>query len=73
MQIREAVEDLDVRGMRVPKGTWIHVAVCAIQRDPDIWRQPARIGPSADLDACVLRHTCRLHAMMDSAFLVHCC
>ena len=42
VQIREAVEDLSVRGMRVPKGTWIHVAVCAIQRDPDIWRQPVR-------------------------------
>jgi hypothetical protein len=42
LQVREANEDLELRGMRVPKGTEIHVAVCAIQRDPDVWRQPVR-------------------------------
>lgn len=42
LQIREAVGDMDVCGMRVPKGTWIHVAVCAIQRDPNVWREPVR-------------------------------
>lgn len=42
LQIREAVGDMDVCGLRVPKGTWLHVAVCAIQRDPNVWRQPVR-------------------------------
>ncbi|KAK9845974.1 hypothetical protein WJX81_007324 [Elliptochloris bilobata] len=36
---------LELRGMRVPKGTWIHVALCAIHRDPDIWRQPGAFMP----------------------------
>ncbi|BDA42318.1 Cytochrome P450 3A24 [Coccomyxa sp. Obi] len=45
ISIREAVEDLNLDGFMVEKGTWIHVSLCGIHRDPDVWSKPDEFVP----------------------------
>ncbi|EIE20794.1 cytochrome P450 [Coccomyxa subellipsoidea C-169] len=45
LSIREAVEDLNLNGFLVEKGSWVHVSLCGIHRDPDVWDKPDEFVP----------------------------
>ncbi|CAK0764599.1 hypothetical protein CVIRNUC_003174 [Coccomyxa viridis] len=55
--IREAVEDLDLDGHFVPKGTWIHVSICGIHRDPKVWGNPDEYTPERWVEGSPLEAT----------------
>ncbi|KAK9901608.1 hypothetical protein WJX75_004612 [Coccomyxa subellipsoidea] len=45
ISIREAVEDLNLNGHHIEKGTWLHVSLCGIHRDPEVWDKPDDFVP----------------------------
>lgn len=47
---REAVEDDEIGGYAIPKGTTVGVSGWALHRDPRFWRDPLRFVPSRFLD-----------------------
>ncbi|KAK9828027.1 hypothetical protein WJX81_001818 [Elliptochloris bilobata] len=43
--VREATEDMEVRGHVIPRGAWVHVPMYSIQRDPEVWPEPEAFEP----------------------------
>jgi len=43
--IRQAVEDVEIEGYRVPPGVWVHLPAFVIQRDPRYFADPDRFDP----------------------------
>lgn len=46
--IRQAVEDVEIAGYRVPPGVWVHLPAFVIQRDPRYFPDPERFDPSRE-------------------------
>lgn len=42
---REAAQDCEVLGQRIPAGTAVEVAVGALHRDPEHWPRPEAFDP----------------------------
>jgi cytochrome P450 len=52
---REAVEDLEIGGVAVPRGTMIFLSEWVIHRDPRFWDEPERFLPERWLDGLAER------------------
>lgn len=42
---RDANEDVEIRGIHIPKGMTVNIPVYVIHRDPDIWPDPLNFDP----------------------------
>lgn len=47
---RQAIEDVEIAGRPLPKGTQIMMSQWVVQRDPEVWGQPERFDPDRWLD-----------------------
>ena len=47
---RTTLEPIDLLGYRIPSGTGVGVAICAIHQDPSIYEEPDRFRPERFLD-----------------------
>ncbi|KAH0923408.1 hypothetical protein HID58_023426 [Brassica napus] len=47
---REASKDIKIGGYDIPKKTWIHVNIWAVQRNPNVWKDPEAFIPERFMD-----------------------
>ncbi|EFH48399.1 CYP71B11 [Arabidopsis lyrata subsp. lyrata] len=48
---REASKDIEIGGYDIPKKTWIYVNIWALQRNPNVWKDPEAFIPERFMDS----------------------
>ena len=42
---RQAKQDIDIKGVHIPKGTIVGIPIYAIHHNPEVWPQPDKFDP----------------------------
>jgi cytochrome P450 len=50
MTTREALQDITINGLFIPKGGVVYIDIHGIQRSPKYWQQPSQFMPERFLD-----------------------